>query len=156
MVVHVDEVAGKSLFSGFTRGELEQILAMGKEEHFARGDVIIEESVASTDLFVLLSGAVSVEIQMVRAGGKRVQEQIVRLRAPDVFGEIAFLEGKRRSASVVALDNIRVLRLDGPSVKDLFKARPRMGYVAMSNLCLILSHRLIDSNFRWRNEKYGG
>ncbi len=150
--MHRDEVASHEVFTGLTPGELDQILALGREERFEKNEAVIEESGVNSDLFLLLSGRVSVEIQMTRADGSRTREQIVRLRAPDAFGEIAFLEGKRRSAYVIASDNIRVLRVDGAKLRELFEDQNRIGYTVMKNLCLVLAHRLIDSNFRWRNE----
>ncbi|MFH1885908.1 MAG: cyclic nucleotide-binding domain-containing protein [Pseudomonadota bacterium] len=147
-----EDVANHGVFTGLTPGEADQVLALAREERFEKNEVVIEESGINSDLFLLLSGRVSVEIQMTRADGSRTREQIVRLRAPDTFGEIAFLEGKRRSAYVIASDDIQVLRINGEKLRALFESNNHIAYTIMCNLCLTLANRLIDSNFRWRNE----
>lgn len=105
----------------------------------------------SSDLFIILDGRVSVEIELAR-GSDNIREQIVVLRKGDVFGKIAFLEGKRRSAYVVALDDIRVLKMKVKELNDKFTNNTGTGYLFMRNLAIILAHRLIDTNFMWRKD----
>ena len=78
-------------------------------------------------------------------------QRLTTLREGDIFGEISFLEGKRRSAGAVAVDNISTLRIDGEKLYGLFDKNPRLGYVVMRNIGCILAQRLCDINFRWRD-----
>ena len=146
-----EKLAGLDVFEGLSAGQFESILACASEDSFQEGEIVIKESSLTSDLYVLLEGRVSVEIDF-SAGKTTQREQIVRLRAGDVFGEIAFLKGKRRSAYVVAMDNIRVLRIDGDRARELFEQDKTLGYQVTRNLALIVSQRLIDTNFKWRQD----
>jgi CRP/FNR family transcriptional regulator len=149
--VKTEDLAGFQIFDGLSSKELEAVLACGFECSYPREDVIIQESAFSTDLFVILSGRVSVEVDA-RYFDQSRRRQIVLLRPGDIFGEIGFLEGKRRSAHVIATDSVRLVRFDADKLSRLFSRDSRTGYVFMKNLGLILARRLLDANFRWRDE----
>lgn len=148
-----DIINGKtvSVFTGLDTEEVEAVVRCSVLEKFESGEVVIEESKVSSDLYILLKGRASVEIEVVGYNERR-KERLVILRKGDAFGEVAFLKGKRRSAFVVAYDPIQVLRLDRDKMYELFESRSRIGYVMMKNLAAVLAQRLRDTNFRWRRE----
>ncbi|MEW5735402.1 MAG: cyclic nucleotide-binding domain-containing protein [Thermodesulfobacteriota bacterium] len=143
------------VFKGVTEKDLAEVLRLGVETGFGRGAVILKESGKSSDLFILLSGRVSVEMEASGASSEGRRDLLVRLRPGDVFGEMAFLDHSRRSAYVVASDDITCLRLDGEGLERLMESNAVLGYRLMRNLARILASRLVDSNFRWRNELAG-
>jgi CRP/FNR family cyclic AMP-dependent transcriptional regulator len=149
-----EQLARCEVFSGLTDAEIGSVAALAGEERHAGGEAVFEESSASTDLFVVLDGRVCVEIDAPAASGEGHEHlQLAVLREGEVFGEIAFLEGKRRSARVSAMDGVRVARLDGGRLQALFDTNPRLGYRVMSNLALVLAQRVVDVNFKWRQDR---
>ena len=137
------------LFSGMTHGDIEKILSISREESFQNEEIIFEDSSRDTDLFFILDGSVSVEIDSSSVeGGRKKRIQLTTLRIGDVFGEIAFLETGRRSASVKSLDKVSILRINGPKLYEFFEQEKNMGYLVMRNLAGILAQRLIETNFK--------
>lgn len=148
-----DELAQSRLFQGIAPQDLEPILFCGNELLCDNEEIIYEDSGYSSDLYIILDGRVSVEVEvsyLSKDGRDRIQLAI--LKPGDVFGDIAFLEGKRRSAAVRAIEAARVFKLNGTKLHNLFLAQPLMGYTVMRNLALILAQRIADFNFMWRDE----
>ncbi len=144
------------LFVGLTEADIRAVAGCGEQIAFGPGEVVFEESSVASDLYVLLEGRVCVEIDAPGApGGQQEHLQLALLRAGEVFGEIAFLEGKRRSARVCAIDGVRVLKLDGARLSALFQSNPACGYQAMRNLATVLAQRVVDVNFKWRQDRAG-
>ncbi len=148
----IERIAEYALFDGLPRERVQTVAACGAVEAGKAGDVVFEESSKSTDLFLLIDGRVSVEIEApVSGGGEHLQLAV--LREGEVFGEIAFLEGKRRSARICALDDVLVLRFDGTRLYNLFDGAPDLGYRVMRNLAAVLAQRVVDVNFKWRQDR---
>ena len=152
-MLKVEEIAKLEIFNGLSSEEIEKVISVSQEVFYNNKEVIIEESSPSTDLFILLDGRVRVEIEKVHFyNDQREKVELVVLRSGDVFGEIAFLEGTRRSAYVSAIDKIRAMKIDGKKLYELFDRNNHLGYVLMRNLAIILSNRLVLLNFKWRSE----
>ena len=151
--IGLDRLSKSECFAGLSEEQVGRITECGAVREYETGDVIFEESSQSSDMFVLLSGRVCVEIDAPsEAGGDHEHLQLAILRDGDVFGEIAFLEGRRRSARIRALDNAVALNLDGKKLYSLFDNDPRLGYRVISNLARVLAQRVVDVNFKWRQD----
>jgi CRP-like cAMP-binding protein len=74
------------------------------------------------------------------------------LKSGDVFGEIGLLRSKRRSAQVSAYSDMLARKINQKKLFELFEYNSRLGYLLMRNLATILSDRIMDMNFMWRNE----
>jgi CRP/FNR family transcriptional regulator, cyclic AMP receptor protein len=149
-------ISSSPIFAGLKPQESAAVTGCGEVAQYKGGAVIFEESSQSTDLFLLLDGRVCVEIEAPRSMGKPGERlQLALLREGDVFGEMAFLRGKRRSACVCAMDEVRALRMDGPRLQALFQQDAGLGYRVMRNLAAILAQRVVDVNFKWRQDMGG-
>lgn len=151
---HAERITGYALFRGLSLEDVQMIAECGAVQTCEAGQVVFEESSKSTDLFLLIDGRVSVEIEAPTSGGTE-QLQLAVLREGEVFGEIAFLEGKRRSARICALDDVSVLRFDGTRLYTLFDGNSALGYRVMRNLAAVLAQRVVDVNFKWRQDRSG-
>ncbi len=148
-----EKIAEFEIFKGLNTDEIDTILSMGQKVACRNTEIIFEDSSLSSDFFILLQGRVSVEIDvshMDKNGRKKVQLAI--LRDGDVFGEIGFLGGKRRSASVKAIDNVSVLKINGKRLEQYFTENEQTGYRMMRNLSLILAQRITDVIFMLRDD----
>ena len=74
------------------------------------------------------------------------------MRAGDVFGEIGFLGGKRRSAYVKAIEKVSVLKINGKRLAEYFAGNTNTGFRRMRNLALILTQRITDVIFMLRDD----
>ena len=150
-----EEILQFKIFEGLTLEELEAVFNVSREISYKSGDVILEESSygADADFFVILNGNVKVELQASQKQSERkINKRLAVLKSGDVFGEMGLLRSRRRSAKVSAYSDLNVLKVNQKKLFQLFVNNPRLGYLVMRNLSAILSDRIMDMNFMWRDE----
>lgn len=143
------------IFEGLTIEEVEAVFDISREITYNSGEIILEESSygADADFFVILNGNVKVELQASqKQSGKKITKRLAVLKHGDVFGEMGLLRSRRRSAQVSAYSDLLVLKVNQKKLFQLFVYNPRLGYLMMRNLAAILSDRIMDMNFMWRDE----
>jgi len=150
-----EDILQFKIFEGLTLEELDAVFDISDEVAYRSGDIILEESSygADSDFFVILQGNVKVEIQasQIQPEG-RINKRLAVLKSGDVFGDMGLLRSKRRSAQVSAYSDLRVRKVNQKKLFQLFVYNPRLGYLIMRNLAAILSDRIMDMNFMWRDE----
>ncbi len=100
-----------------------RIARVATEESYKRGDHIIEAGTVGDDFFVMFEGTVDVE-----SDGHVLTT--IHADAPDnFFGEMeAIYPNRPRTASVVATSTVRLLRIRGQQIRDLFEDDMRVRY----------------------------
>lgn len=93
----------------------------------ADGEVLVREGTADNHLYVVAKGALSV----VRNAGTDNQVAIATLGAGDLAGELGFIDGTERHASLVGIGGARVLGLERERLESLLKAHPVIVYHVM-------------------------
>jgi len=149
--IELDKLRRFEIFQGLMTREMKSILEVSTFLSFVGGDSILNQSDLSMDLFIVISGRLSVNMGYSSSKEKRHQK-IAELKSGDIFGEISFLEGKRRSASISAIEPGQVLKMDGLKLHEIFEINQHMGYVMMQNIALVLARRLVDNNYQLRNQ----
>lgn len=150
-----EQIMQSKIFEGLGPAELERVMAISQEVSFKSGEVILEESSlgADSDFFIIMQGNVKVEIQASQSfTGEKANKRLAVLKDGEVFGEMGLLGSKRRSARVVAYSDLTVLKVNQQKLFEILTDMPRIGYLFMRNLAAILSDRIMDMNFMWRNE----
>ena len=92
------------LFAHCTSQQLEFIATQVEDMEFPAGKVLCSEGQSGADFFVLLAGAADVT---------RGTKKITKMAAGDFFGEIALIDGGKRTATVTTTAPSRCLVL-GP------------------------------------------
>jgi CRP-like cAMP-binding protein len=75
----------------------------GTAKRYSAGDVIFRQGDAAGDMYLIRSGKVAVSLL---DGG--TSTTLATLKAGDFFGEMSLFDGKPRSATVTALDDVAV------------------------------------------------
>jgi serine/threonine protein kinase len=91
------------LFDDFSDDEMEEVLRVGSWEKYGPGETIIKEGLDDYSFCTLISGDV-----VVRKRGR----DLTTLAAGDCFGETGYLARSRRTASISALNEVRILRIN--------------------------------------------
>ena len=97
-----------ALFSALRPEELRKILAMASERSVGRGQTIFQRGDAESSMMAVLKG--SVRISTGSADGKEVI--LNTIRTGEVFGEIALLDGRPRSAGATAIEDCDLLVIE--------------------------------------------
>jgi CRP/FNR family cyclic AMP-dependent transcriptional regulator len=147
------EKLGKfKIFEGLSSDEIDAIISCGNIAHFKSGAKIIEESSESSDLYVVLSGRASIEMMVqTHLGQVKRTKRIAVFKLGDVFGDMAFLSGTRRSASVATIDDFSAMIFDHDKLYGLFDDNSRIGYIVVKNIAKIMANRLMQLNFQMRD-----
>lgn len=108
------------IFAAAQRPVLERLAAAATEVTVPPGTVVVREGDAADALYVLSSGEVGVS-----ARGQSSEPQPLRtLTAPSYFGEIGLIEQIPRTATVAAMQDCRLLRIEGADFLDSLSSSP--------------------------------
>jgi CRP-like cAMP-binding protein len=86
------------------------------------GDIVLSEGEPGETLFLLVSGTVKVFVRNPSSRNVEVHE----LGEGDFFGEVGFLSGRPRMATVVAATALELLELERPALERLARVHPGM------------------------------
>ena len=102
------------------------------------GEVIFQEGSMGDLMFILLEG----EIELRKKVGK--SETVLKSvsEANDIFGEMALIDGRPRSATAVAAKKSKLLAIDGPSFEHLILTNGKFAL----KIIKVLSDRIRSSN----------
>ncbi|MCA9917736.1 MAG: cyclic nucleotide-binding domain-containing protein [Anaerolineales bacterium] len=119
-----------SLLSSLDRKMLDQVMI---EHRFKPGEIVVHEGQIGDIAYLIWSGRVAV------VQGEFINPASVNYRGPgEVVGEMSLIDNKPRSASIVALDDVRLL---GIYRKDFFELL-QIDATFSTNMMEILSSRL--------------
>ncbi len=102
-----DELQSMTLFEDLTNDQLDQILDRHRETGHHPDQVIVMEQDWGESLFLLRSGLA--KVRTYTADGEEIVMSL--LGEGDLFGEMAALDGSARSADVVALTSLKLVKL---------------------------------------------
>jgi glutaminase len=135
-------IADYELFEGLSGDELATISAMLRRRSYREGETIIEFGDEARELFILARGTVSVMITLESGGKKR----LATFSAGMAFGEMAVLDGARRSAVVVADTDVECDLLTVEDFQRLIDSHPRIKITLLRNISLSLCRKLRKAN----------
>ena len=95
------------------------LLAAGRERAYEPGERILRQGESGLECFVILEGTA----QVVRDG-----REVARLGPGDFFGEVAMLDGRPRTADVVADAELRCIALSRDALHEALLAEPEVGW----------------------------
>ena len=104
----------------------------------AQGEAIFQEGDAGSFMCIIHTGQVSV--QKTNSDGQTVI--MATLRSGRAFGEMAVLDGERRSASCIAATSCQLLNLGRDSLDKMLEDAPKIAAKIIRALAISLSKRL--------------
>jgi CRP/FNR family transcriptional regulator, cyclic AMP receptor protein len=142
-VTNLDAVRSMSLFEGLTEEQLARLFAVAKRSQVAPGTDILREGEHSASLFILANGTVQVSKRLgFGIGDGTPRKTIVRLTAPQFFGEMALLGDTERTATISASEDCELLEIDKDDYDRMVEGDLQMGYRLLYNLASVLCERL--------------
>ncbi len=150
----IDEILKKTkvMTNDFSGQEISSLTSIVDVEIYEAGELILKEDDSSRDLFVVVHGSVSVEINV--TFDKEDSIEIKKIRNNTVIGEFSFVDGSRRSANVKASMESTLFRFQFDKLDSLCKSDLNIGYKLMKNLAILMSERLRNANFELRTHLF--
>ncbi|MFY8193454.1 Crp/Fnr family transcriptional regulator [Novosphingobium sp. B1] len=112
-----EALTAHSLFADCEQGELSDIIARGQVRQFKPGQELMAQGEEGKTLYIVLKGLA--RVSMVAANGREI---ILDYAEPGhVLGEIAFLDGGDRTATVEAIEPVEALVLTRGAFADIIE-----------------------------------
>ncbi len=108
-------LAGVPLFAGLSRGHLKRVARLAHLRSYADGKTLTSAGSRGDAFFVILEGSAHLETP---AGHTR------ELKAGDSFGELALIDGAPRAATIVAVGDVSVARIERAAFLELMREEP--------------------------------
>jgi SulP family sulfate permease len=131
------------IVNGFTPDEMEVLKKRLHQETYKEGDPIFHEGDPGRDMYFLTKGSVSVKIRL------RERNQLKRIftfNSGVIFGEVALLDGKPRSADIWSEEDTEVYRLSLDDFNVFRRKNPEIAIKLIQNMARTLTRHLRRSS----------
>src|SRR5262249_29213113 len=125
-----------SLFGGLRPGERAEVVALARVRTFNAGETVFAIGSPGDQMMALLSGTIRISVPS--SGGKELLLAVDQTR--EVFSVFEVLDGKERSADVVADTACTVAILDRREILSFFERNPSAWPSLVKVLCQRLRH----------------
>jgi CRP/FNR family transcriptional regulator len=134
------------LFSELSGPELERIAQVAVPRTYPRDTRVFHEGDPGDACYIVRAG--SCRVTREHPDGRAIT--LATLGPGAIFGELAMLDGERRSASVEASEDTELLALPASDVRTLIREHPDMA----EKLVVALTRRLRDANERISRQSF--
>jgi CRP-like cAMP-binding protein len=111
------------------------IFSFAEVREVPAGLALVQAGETDRALYLLIEGTLGVRMPREETAFKSID-------APSVVGELAFFDGSPRSATLDALTDVQVVRIDMDGFRRLSAAEPSLAEAMLMDLARILSLRL--------------
>jgi CRP/FNR family cyclic AMP-dependent transcriptional regulator len=134
-------LAGSGLSAELTDNEIEGLFKIADVRRLSKGEVLISEGEYANCLYSIARGS----FEVTREASADREVELVRLGPGTITGELAFLDGLRRTATVkAATDNCCVIALERENLETILEVNPRLVYKVMRAI-LRSAHRTVGT-----------
>jgi CRP/FNR family cyclic AMP-dependent transcriptional regulator len=127
------------MFHGLSPTQLESLAQISVEKKYRRGETVFTERSTGGEVYIIKKGKVCIELGL---KGKPNTATVQRLGAGQIFGELALVDKRSRSATVICENDCEIITIDRSRLDELFERDSRLGYIVMKNLAQLLAERL--------------
>lgn len=124
------------MFARTPEDVLADVAALAEEVRFKAGETIFNKGEAGESLYVIVSGEVKVHDGDL---------DLKHLKDKSVFGELAVLDPEPRSASITAITDSHLLRLDREAFLELMAGNMEVVRGVLAVLCDRIREKLVDA-----------
>jgi len=114
------------IFSSVPEGQLVDLATIVQTVEYQAGEIIMTQGDLGTSMYIVVDGRVRIF---------KDKKELAEHGTRAVFGELAALDPEPRTASVQALEDCTLLRLDGESLYDLMSGNKEVTRGIVRVLC---------------------
>ncbi len=148
MKVETDDLKQIRFFEKFSDGQLETIANISSIREFKVKDIIFEQYDELSEVFVLLSGSLSLGISLPK--DKRIH--LGTISEGQLFSWSAVFQPYISTAWVMAVTPARVIAIDAKKLNAEIDRDCDFGFKTMSKIAQTISQRLSDTRFQLMNQ----
>jgi tetratricopeptide (TPR) repeat protein len=110
-----------TILSALGAKETDTLLKKAKHRTFTHGEKVVEEGETGDSMFVIKYGEARVVSNVL---GKDIE--LAKLKGGEIFGEMVFLSGRPRTASVIAESDLEVLEVSSELLQEVVENNPEV------------------------------
>lgn len=131
-------ISNNYVFRDLAPEAVSAIVQASTEKLFFGGDILIRQFDSSSDLLVVLEGQAKIT--------SFTGEKIAECGPGSVIGEISLVDDQPRSATVIAVGDVRAAVIPSDALRNLIDTDPATGVRILKNIARVLSYRLRAMN----------
>ena len=132
-------------FSDLTDSELATVATVTNKQDFKLGDTVFKESEDGQSLFIIKKG----EVKACKIAPDGDLFTLTIMKDGDIFGEMSFLDGRPRSATIVAVSDLETYVIDKFDFETLVDGTPRIIYKLLRNIVFTIHSIVRGMNVRY-------
>ncbi len=139
------------MFSALTRKDISLLLNIIHNRNYLPGEYIFYQGDPGIGLYVIREGEVTIQ----RTNDEGIILSLATFKKGDFFGELALVDGEKRSASAIAKIETRLAVFFKPDLDDFIEKYPRKGVKILQGISHVVAVRLRklnEDNFKIQNE----
>jgi len=148
MKLTIEELKNIRFFDDYNDEQLKIFIGISYIKEFKVKDILFEQYDELSDVYVLLSGCLSLGISL--AKDKRIR--LGTLEEGQLFSWSAVFRPYISTAWVMATCPTKVLAIDAKKLNLEFEKNCAFGFKTMSKIAQTISHRLSDTRFQLMNQ----
>lgn len=102
------------LFKELNQDELEKVASVSRVQAYNPGDEIFAEGTRAEAIYIIKYGSVKIQ-----HSGREELVDVATLGTGSHFGEMAFVDGEARSASVIAMEKTEIVSIEFADLKKV-------------------------------------
>lgn len=130
------------LFNDLTKGDLTSLIKIIHNRTFVTGELIFHQGDPGIGLYIIRDGEVEIE----RENAHGVKKVLATFTKGDFFGELALVDGEKRSASAIAKSACKVSVIFKPDLDEFIEKYPRKGIKILTGISSVIALRLRKLN----------
>jgi len=143
----IQTLKGIRFLQDIDAAHLEQIADIAQICNCDVDDVVFREGQAAEDVYLVISGKLSLELSPATA----YRKQLVSVGPGEMLGWSSLVESPRFAATAIVVEPTRLVRIDGARLRAICDEDPQFGYEFMRRMMRALARRLIET---WRQLSY--
>lgn len=143
-MVEISTLKKFSIFKELDDSQLQQFAGHMEERHYPSGDLVCSKGDHGDEMFLVKKGKASVVLPLHRYDSKF--KSVSKIGEGNLFGELAFFDGKERSADVYAVGDLELLVLSRKEYDKIIKANIGEGCRIQSKIIAGLVGIIRDMN----------
>ncbi len=130
------------LFNDLTKRDLSSLIKIIHNRTFVSGEFIFHQSDPGIGLYIIREGDVEIE----RVNDHQVKKTLATFSKGDFFGELALVDGEKRSASAIAKSACKVSVIFKPDLDEFIEKYPKKGIKILTGISSVIALRLRKLN----------
>ena len=135
----------QQFFADLTDDELTVISEIVKKKDFTIGETVFKESEDGDSIYILKKG----EVKACRMGADGELYTLTLMKDGDIFGEMSFLDGRPRSATIMAISDVETYAIEKKDFDTIVDAHPQIIYKLLKNIVFTVHAIVKGMNTRY-------